>query len=196
MSDSIVKLRLPWLQLRPADTYEELVNSLLQLYDAVEEIFGRVERRIAEEQTKLKGFDARIDRAGALARKVQGSNAATIVLSAARYPAEEKLPDYKRLFYDEEKLTASVQARSSHSTSPSPAPPIAPHLASRLAHANPFPPSLGVVVSGGTCAAAGTRRRAACADRGAARGAAGGSEAGDGRAARLPLRRLPLLGPC
>ena len=111
MSESLVKVRLPWLELRPADTYEELCESLIQLDEAVEEIFGRVERRIDEEQAKLKGFEARIERAGILTGRIAGSKNATCVLSAARYPAEDKLPDYRRLFYDEAAFATKEQAR-------------------------------------------------------------------------------------
>ena len=97
------------LELRPADTYEALCDSLIQLDEAVEEIFGRVERRVAEEQRTLKGLEERIERAGVLARRVAGSNAATCVLSAARYPAPDKLPDYRRLFYDDELFAANAR---------------------------------------------------------------------------------------
>jgi len=44
-----------------------------------------------------------------LARRVAGSNAATCVLSAARYPAPVKQPDYRRLFYDEEVFAANAR---------------------------------------------------------------------------------------
>ena len=108
-TEYLAKVRLPWLELRPADTYEALCDSLIQLDEAVEEIFGRVERRVAEEQRTLKGLEARIERAGVLARRVAGSNAATCVLSAARYPAPVKQPDYRRLFYDEEVFAANAR---------------------------------------------------------------------------------------
>jgi hypothetical protein len=108
-TEHVAKVRLPWLELRPADTYEALCDSLIQLDEAVEEIFGRVERRVAEEQRTLKGLEERIERAGVLARRVAGSNAATCVLSAARYPAPDKLPDYRRLFYDDELFAANAR---------------------------------------------------------------------------------------
>ena len=108
-TEYLAKVRLPWLELRPADTYEALCDSLIQLDEAVEEIFGRVERRVAEEQQTLKGLEGRIERAGVLARRVAGSNAATCVLSAARYPAPVKLPDYRRLFYDDEVFATNAR---------------------------------------------------------------------------------------
>ena len=118
-TEHLAKVRLPWLELRPADTYEALCDSLIQLDEAVEEIFGRVERRLAEEQRTLKGLEERIERAGVLARRVAGSNAATCVLSAARYPAPDKLPDHRRLFYDEEVFAAN--ARKALALAPPPA---------------------------------------------------------------------------
>ena len=164
-TEYLSKVQLPWLELRPADTYEALCDSLIQLDEAVEEIFGRVERRVAEEQRALKGLEGRIERAGVLARRVAGSNAATCVLSAARYPAPDKLPDYRRLFYDEEVFAANAREvrrlekfdpvtvpTPSSTPSPTPSP-------------NPEPEP-------GPGAGAAAGRRAGGADRRAARGAA------------------------
>ena len=100
-ADAIATVSLPWLGQRPAETYEQLCSSLLALDDAVEEVFGRVEKRCASENQKLQKLEERIASAQERARRITGSSAATVVLAAARYPAPTQQPDFERLFYDE-----------------------------------------------------------------------------------------------
>ena len=104
--DAIATVSLPWLGQRPAETYEQLCSSLLALDDAVEEVFGRVEKRCASENQKLQKLEERIASAQERARRITGSSAATVVLAAARYPAPTQQPDFERLFYDEAKLSS------------------------------------------------------------------------------------------
>ena len=99
---AIASIRVPWLGLQPAETYEQMIGSLLALDTAVETVFDRVEHRIAQEQATLRAIERRIDSAGERARRVAGNmNTATVVFSAARYPAEEKPEPFRRLFYDD-----------------------------------------------------------------------------------------------
>ena len=84
-ADAIATVSLPWLGQRPAETYEQLCSSLLALDDAVEEVFGRVEKRCASETQKLAKLEERIASAQERARRITGSSAATVVLAAARY---------------------------------------------------------------------------------------------------------------
>ena len=105
-ADAIATVSLPWLGQRPAETYEQLCSSLLALDDAVEEVFGRVEKRCASEGQKLQKLEERIASAQERARRITGSSAATVVLAAARYPAPTQQPDFERLFYDEAKLSS------------------------------------------------------------------------------------------
>ena len=83
-ADAIATVSLPWLGQRPAETYEQLCSSLLALDDAVEEVFGRVEKRCASENQKLQKLEERIASAQERARRITGSSAATVVLAAAR----------------------------------------------------------------------------------------------------------------
>ncbi len=107
--DSLCSVPLAWVGLQPSETYEALIDSLLALDNAAEEVLGRVERRVASERAALHALEARISAANERAKRVAGSSDATVVLSAARYPAPKQLPEFKRLFYDEEKL-----ARAAH----------------------------------------------------------------------------------
>ena len=104
--EALVELRLPWLGLQqPAETYTQLVDSLLALDNAVSEVLGRVEARVARERQTLQGLEARIDAAAARARKVGDSTeSATVVYSAARFPAPKQAKAYERLFYDDHAL--------------------------------------------------------------------------------------------
>jgi WAS family protein 1 len=107
--DALVELKLPWLGLQPAETYEQLIDSLLQLDGAFEDILGRVERRVARERATLQGLEARIESAAQRSRGIAGSSAATVVFSSARYPAPKSLPPFERLFYDAEKLAVRAE---------------------------------------------------------------------------------------
>ena len=69
-ADAIATVSLPWLGQRPAETYEQLCSSLLALDDAVEEVFGRVERRCASETQKLAKLEERIASAQERARRM------------------------------------------------------------------------------------------------------------------------------
>ena len=80
----VVAVPVPWPGLQPAQNYEQLIDSLLALDHAVETVFDTVDRRITEERSALKSLEARIEAASARAKGVVGSNAATVVFSAAR----------------------------------------------------------------------------------------------------------------
>ena len=99
--DALSTVPVPWIGLRPVDTYEQLVDSLLALDAAVEQVFGRIERRVAEERTKLQALESRIDAAAQGVKRVAGNPEATAVFSPARYPAAAEAPLFKRLFYDD-----------------------------------------------------------------------------------------------
>ena len=103
--DALVELKLPWLGLTsPQETYEQLIDSLLTLDAAVANVLGRVEQRVERERQTLRGLEARIDAAARRTQQVAGSKAATVVFSAARYPAPAKQPPFERLFYDAAEL--------------------------------------------------------------------------------------------
>ena len=102
--DALRTVRVPWIGLQPADTYEELLDSLLALDSAVESILSRVEHRVARERSKLQGLERRIDAASQRARAVAGSSDATVVFSAARFPSSARPPPFERLFYDADEL--------------------------------------------------------------------------------------------
>ena len=48
--DSLCSVPLAWVGLQPSETYEALIDSLLALDNAAEEVLGRVERRVASER--------------------------------------------------------------------------------------------------------------------------------------------------
>ena len=60
--DALSTVPVPWIGLRPVDTYEQLVDSLLALDAAVEQVFGRIERRVAEERPSSRHLSRALTR--------------------------------------------------------------------------------------------------------------------------------------
>jgi len=106
--DAICTLKLPWVASQAAQTYEELIESLLSLDAAVDRVVGRVERRVAEEGQKLSTLSSRIDAAAQRVRVVKNNSEATVVFSAAHFPGPKKATYFPRLFYDEGELARSA----------------------------------------------------------------------------------------
>lgn len=98
--DALCEVKLPWIGQQPTDTYEAIIDSLLALDSAVSDVLGRVEQRVARERGKLRALETRIDSAAQRARRLAGSKAATVIYSAARYPAPSTPEPFERLFYD------------------------------------------------------------------------------------------------
>lgn len=107
--DTLGTIKMPYLGLEPSESYEQLIDSLVALDNALEDVFGRVERRVARERAKLRGIEKRIDAASHRARGITGSLNATVVFSAARYPAPPRPQPFERLFYDDAKLMAAAE---------------------------------------------------------------------------------------
>ncbi len=82
--DALAVIKLPPLGMMPYETYGQLTNSLIALFDAAEDIFARAEKRLAEERGKLKGFTDRIDACHQRVKALEGSTAATVIYSPAR----------------------------------------------------------------------------------------------------------------
>ena len=103
--DALCVIPLVQLGLQPHETYGQLMDALLVLDDAVEQICGRVERRVVRERDKLKALEARIEVCTAKANGLANNKAnATVLYSAAKYPAPKKCEPFERLFYDEDVL--------------------------------------------------------------------------------------------
>ena len=73
MRDALRTVPVAWTGLSPAETYEQLIDSLIALNGAVDEVMGRIEQRVASERAELQSISARIDAASERAKRVAGS---------------------------------------------------------------------------------------------------------------------------
>ena len=78
--DALCVIPLVQLGLQPHETYGQLMDALLVLDDAVEQICGRVERRVVRERDKLKALEARIEVCTAKANGLANNKANATVL--------------------------------------------------------------------------------------------------------------------
>jgi hypothetical protein len=84
-------------ELRRAEAHLQLFDSLENLTRAVNDVFGQITSRIQDEKKRLDSLKGRIDLADAKVKKMKGSTRAQTVLSPAKYPAPEVLPQYQSL---------------------------------------------------------------------------------------------------
>jgi hypothetical protein len=80
------------------ETLNDVFYSLERLDSTIDDIFGRVERRITDERSRLDQINNRIANCHAKVNDIRGSKKATTVFSTAKFPAPEKLPAYPTLF--------------------------------------------------------------------------------------------------
>jgi WAS family protein 1 len=77
------------------------LDALNYLSTATDEVFGRINGRVAEERGKISDLSSRIATAKAKVDRISGEKQrATTVLSPAKYPAPKVLPNWKPLYHD------------------------------------------------------------------------------------------------
>jgi len=84
--------------LRQTETYFQLVCSLKQLTETVDNVFGAITARVNKEKERLQGVVTRIDGVNAKVNAIRGSTKATQVFSPAKYPAPDTLEQSEHLF--------------------------------------------------------------------------------------------------
>ena len=72
----------------------DIFYSLDRLSSTLNDIFGRVDKRLGEEQSRVSKINARINTCYKKVQLVKGSNKATTVFSTAKYPAPKSLALY------------------------------------------------------------------------------------------------------
>jgi len=75
--------------LRPREALLQALEQLEQLGAVVDNVFGRVVSRVAEERKRLEGLAGRLATAQAQVQSLYGSSKATTVLSPAKYPVPQ-----------------------------------------------------------------------------------------------------------
>ena len=84
--------------LQNTECFGDLLYSLQQLTVTVDDIFGRIDRRVNEERSRVASINTRVNVCQQKVQLVKGSNRATTVFSTAKFPAPKELPLYNSLF--------------------------------------------------------------------------------------------------
>lgn len=96
--------------LRKEESINQIVDSLEYLEKVSNDIFSRISRRVSENKNRLAQLDHRVDVAQARIDKIKGTKKATRVFSSNKYPAPEKLEDYRSLYQENDLSTIKRQA--------------------------------------------------------------------------------------
>lgn len=86
--------------LRREETVMQIADSLDYLDKVANDIFNRINSRVADNKARLQKVNDRVNLAHARVEKLKGSNKATKVFACAKYPAGDGIEDYKSLFKD------------------------------------------------------------------------------------------------
>ncbi|PRP81920.1 Daf-16-Dependent Longevity (WT but not daf-16 lifespan increased) family member (ddl-2)-like [Planoprotostelium fungivorum] len=86
--------------LRVAESYIQIFDSLQTLDAVIEQVFGRISKKVNDEKTRLNAITNRLAVADAKVKHVSTSNKAVTVMSPAKYPAPENLPGFKQTLPD------------------------------------------------------------------------------------------------
>ncbi|XP_028395991.1 WASH complex subunit 1-like [Dendronephthya gigantea] len=90
-----VPLILPGL--RKEESVFQMVNALEYLQQVSNDVFSKIEKRVAENREQIAAIDRRANLALAKIEKIRGSRKAIRVFSSAKYPAPDKLEMYTSL---------------------------------------------------------------------------------------------------
>lgn len=80
------------------ETLSDVFYSLNQLSVTIDDVFGRIEKRLNEEKNRVSVINDRVGTCQKKVELVRGSNRATTVFSTAKFPAPKTLPMYNSLF--------------------------------------------------------------------------------------------------
>jgi len=83
------------------ETLRDALHALETLSVTVDDIFGRLETKIAAERTRLSSITGRIAACQVKVEALRGSKNATTVFSTAKFPASKTLPLHATLYDDE-----------------------------------------------------------------------------------------------
>lgn len=92
------KAPIAYGDLSQAETLGDIFFALESLSGTIEDIFARMEKRIADEKRRVNQVKARVSTCKGKVDLVKGSNKATTVFSTAKFPAPKSLPAYPTLF--------------------------------------------------------------------------------------------------
>lgn len=92
------KAPIAYGDLSQPETLADVFFALDSLSGTIDDIFSRMEKRIADEKRRVDQIKARVSTCKGKVDLVKGSNKATTVFSTAKFPAPKALPAYPTLF--------------------------------------------------------------------------------------------------
>jgi hypothetical protein len=81
----------------PQEVLLDLFHSLERLSGTVDDIFGKVEKRVMDERNRINQINSRVDACKKVVDSIRGKQTATTIFSTAKFPAPKKLPAYPTL---------------------------------------------------------------------------------------------------
>ena len=97
--------------LRERESLHQLLDSLQSLESTADAIFTRISSRVQENSSDLGKLKTRLDTCRGKVEWVGQQNSATTVFSTAKYPAPEKLDDFKQLYTDTQRPVEREKAK-------------------------------------------------------------------------------------
>ena len=100
MAQILQPYRVPivYNDLSQEETLQDVFYALENLGSTINDIFGRIEKRITDERRRVDQIKSRVSVCKSKVNQVRGSKKATTVFSTAKFPASKQLPLYPTLF--------------------------------------------------------------------------------------------------
>jgi WAS protein family homolog 1 len=81
----------------PDETLLDVFYSLERLNGTIDDIFGKVEKRVVDERDRINKINTRVEECRKIVQSIRGSKKATTIFSTAKFPAPKVLPAYPTL---------------------------------------------------------------------------------------------------
>eukprot|EP01036_Dinobryon_divergens_P044295 gene44295-59092_t len=100
MSQILQPYNLPivYNDLTQEEVLRDVFFALQTLTGTIDDVFGRIDRRVSDERRRVDAVKVRITACKQLVAAVKGSNKATTVFSTSKFPASKALPLYPTIY--------------------------------------------------------------------------------------------------
>jgi predicted DNA-binding ArsR family transcriptional regulator len=85
-------------EVQSSEVLADVIYSLQQLSNTVDDVFTRIEKRLNDERNRVSYVNTRVNVCQQKVQLVKGSNRATTVFSTAKFPGPKDLHMYNSLF--------------------------------------------------------------------------------------------------
>eukprot|EP01111_Echinosteliopsis_oligospora_P006493 TRINITY_DN2065_c2_g1_i1.p1 TRINITY_DN2065_c2_g1~~TRINITY_DN2065_c2_g1_i1.p1 ORF type:complete len:451 (+),score=207.45 TRINITY_DN2065_c2_g1_i1:90-1442(+) len=103
MGTQVYEVPVVFHGLRQPEAYLQVIDALQTLNTVVDDVYGRIAGRVAQERTRIASLSNRLGVAQAKVQQITGSSKAITVFSSAKYPGPAVFPDYVPLYADAQK---------------------------------------------------------------------------------------------